>query len=246
VTYAAFALSENTRAFLPVLKQALLRRGLPERLYVDNGANYRSHHLSLVCAKLGVALIHARPYQPQGKGKIERFFRTVRGQLLTQLSDADTASLEALNRRLWGWVEGEYHHSPHRGLEGETPLERWAQTGQGVRFPEPGLDLDELFLFEATRKVQKDRTVSLDGVVYEVDAALVGETVALRYDPHASPRQVQVWHQGRFIAAARPVDLYANCFVKRDHPSAQLNPDAPPATPAPSSLKLHQLKPEGR
>lgn len=121
---------------------------------MDNGANYRSHHLSLVCAKLGVALIHARPYQPQGKGKIERFFRTVRGQLLTRLSDADTASLEALNRRLWAWVEGEYHHSPHRGLEGETPLERWAQTGQGVRFPEPGLDLDELFLFEAARKVQ--------------------------------------------------------------------------------------------
>jgi len=246
VTYAAFALSENTRAFLPVFKQALLRRGLPERLYVDNGANYRSHHLSLVCAKLGVALIHARPYQPQGKGKIERFFRTVRGQLLVQLTDADTASLEALNRRLWGWVEGEYHHSPHRGLEGETPLERWAQTGQAVRFPEPGLDLDELFLFEAARKVQKDRTVSLDGMVYEVDAALVGETVALRYDPHANPRKVQVWHQGRFVAVARPVDLYANCFVKRDRPSAQLEADAPPPAPTPSSLKLHQLKPEGR
>jgi transposase InsO family protein len=113
VTYAAFALSENTRAFLPVLKLALLRRGLPERLYVDNGANYRSHHLSLVCAKLGVALIHARPYQPQGKGKIERFFRTVRGQLLTQLSEADTASLEALNRRLWAWVEGEVAPAIH-------------------------------------------------------------------------------------------------------------------------------------
>jgi len=246
VTYAAFALSENTRAFLPVFKQALLRRGLPERLYVDNGANYRSHHLSLVCAKLGVALIHARPYQPQGKGKIERFFRTVRGQLLTQLSDADTVSLEALNRRLWAWVEGEYHHSPHRGLGGETPLERWAQTGQAVRFPEPGLDLDELFLFEAARKVQKDRTVSLDGAVYEVDAALVGETVALRYDPHASPRKVQVCHQGRFVAVARPVDLYANCFVKRDRPSAQLEADAAPPAPVPSSLKLHQLKPEGR
>ncbi len=64
--HAAFALSENTRSFLPVFKQALGRRGLPERLYVDNGANYRSHHLALVCAKLGVALIHARPYRPQG------------------------------------------------------------------------------------------------------------------------------------------------------------------------------------
>ena len=67
VPYCAFAMSENTQAFLPVFKQALLRRGIPQRLYVDNGANYRSRQLALVCARLGVALIHARPHQPQGK-----------------------------------------------------------------------------------------------------------------------------------------------------------------------------------
>ena len=100
VPHATFAHSENTRAFLPVLKQSILRRGFPERLYVDNGAAYRSHHLALVCAKLGVALIHARPYRPQGKGKIERFFRSVRAQLLTRLTPEDTGSVEALNRRL--------------------------------------------------------------------------------------------------------------------------------------------------
>ena len=74
IPYAAFARGENTAAFLPVFKQALIRRGLPHRLFVDNGANYRSQHLALVCAKLGIALIHARPYQPAGKGKIERWF----------------------------------------------------------------------------------------------------------------------------------------------------------------------------
>ncbi len=243
VTYAAFALAESTRAFLPVLKQALLRRGLPERLYVDNGANYRSHHLALVCAKLGVALIHARPYRPQGKGKVERFFRTLRAQLLTRLNDADTASLEALNRRLWAWVEGEYHQAPHRGLGGDTPLERWDQCSQEARFPEPGLDLDDLFLFEVLRKVQKDRTVSLDGTVYEVDASLVGEAVTLRYDPVAAKRAIQVWHQERFIATAKPVDLYANCFVKRDRPSANLDAEGPAMQPSSSSLKLHLAKP---
>jgi len=240
VPYAAFALSENTQAFLPVLKQALLRRGLPERLYVDNGANYRSRHLALVCAKLGVALIHARPYQPQGKGKIERFFRTVRAQLLPGLADSDTTGLEALNRRLWAWVEGEYHHSPHRGLEGETPLERWARAGDAVRFTEPGMDLDDLFLFEAIRKVQKDRTVSLNGVIYEVDAALVGEKVTLRYDPATARRAVQVHHQGQFIATAKPVDLYANCFVKRDRPSWNLTAEGEAPAPTPSGLRLAQ------
>ncbi len=82
IPFAAFALSESTQTFLPIFKQALMRRGIPLRLYVDNGANYRSQHLALICAKLGVALIHARAYQPQGKGKQEQWFRTVRSQLL--------------------------------------------------------------------------------------------------------------------------------------------------------------------
>lgn len=241
VPYAAFALSENTQAFLPVLKQALLRRGYSERLYVDNGANYRSHQLALVCAKLGIALIHSRPYQPQGRGKIERWFKTVRAQFLTRLSAADTQSLVALNRKLWAWVEGEYHHTPHRALEGDTPLERWARRADQVRFPEPELDLDDLFLFEASRKVQTDRTVSLNGVIYEVEAALVGERVTLRYDPATPGAPVQVWHNGQAIHRARCVDLYANCSVKRERPSATLRPAAPAGEPPPSPLKLREL-----
>lgn len=242
IPYCAFALAENTRAFLPVLKQALLRRGLVQRLYVDNGAHYRSQHLALVCAKLGIALIHARPYRPQGKGKIERWFKTVRAPLLTRLTPEDTASLAALNRRLWAWVEGEYHHAPHRGLAGLTPLEQWAQTGEAVRFPEPGLDLDDLFLFEAQRTVQKDRTVSLNGVVYEVDAALVGEKVTLRFDPAAAPeRPVQVCHKGQRIELAKPVQTYANCFVKRNRPSWTLSTDAPAPEPSPLGLKWREL-----
>ena len=94
--FAAFDFSESTTAFLPVLKSALTRRGLPLRLYVDNGANYRSHQLALVCAKLGIALIHARPWQPAGKGEIERFFRTLRAAWLERLDADATSSLEAL------------------------------------------------------------------------------------------------------------------------------------------------------
>ncbi len=241
VTHAEFALAENTAAFLPVFKRAIVRRGLPERLYVDNGANYRSHHLALVCAKLGVALIHSRPHQPQGRGKIERFFRTVHAQLIARLTEPDTASLEALNRRLAAWTEGEYHRSAHAGIDGATPLDRWAQTGEAVRYPPPDLDLDDLFLFQAARKVAADRTVSLNGVLFEVDAALVGERVTLRFDPATPLAPVQVVHAGRVIERARRVDLYANCFVKRHHSSGRLQvretapsaaTDAPPGTSA--------------
>jgi transposase InsO family protein len=241
IPHGAFALAENTTTFLPVLKQALLKRGQPARLYVDNGSHFRSRQLSLVCARLGIALIHSRPYKPQGRGKIERWFKTVRAQLLTRLTAADVTNLEALNRRLQQWVEGEYHQSPHRGLEGRTPLEQWALCGDEVRYLEPDLDLDDLFLFETQRKVQKDRTVSLHGVVYEVDAVLVGEKVTLRYDP-AAPREraIQVWHDGKAIERAKPVQTYANCFVKRHRPSSTLDVDGPAPAPPPG-LTLRAL-----
>jgi hypothetical protein len=241
IPYAAFALSENTGAFLPVLQQAILRRGQPKRLYVDNGSAFRSQHLALVCAKLGITLIHARPYQPQGKGKKERFFRTVRMQLLPLLTEADFKSIEALNRRLWSWVEGEYHLRPHRGLDGLTPLDKWTMTAQGARLPEPGLDLDDLFLFEEKRKVQKDRTVSLRGVVYEVEASLVGETIVLRFDPARLGRPIDVYFKGRKMEPARPVDAYANCFVRRDHTTKALQADRSQDQPV-SLLRLRDLK----
>lgn len=194
-----------------------MRRGIPQRLYVDNGAAYRSHHLSLVCARLGVTLIHARPYQPAGKGKQERFFRTVRMQLLPVLGETDLGSLDALNRRLWAWVEGEYHQAPHKGLDGQTPLDAWAMRSGEVRGVGPELDLREMFLLEAQRRVRADRTISLGGVVYEVEAALVGEKVLLRFDPAKRGAPIDVWHGGKKIGAARVVDSYANCFVKRQH-----------------------------
>jgi len=244
VPYCAFALSENTQAFLPVFKQALLRRGIPQRLYVDNGANFRSQQLALVCAKLGVALIHARPYQPQGKGKMERWFRTARSQLVSRLGSADTDSLDTLNRRLWAWVEGEYHQAPHRGLDEQTPLDRWAMSAERIRLPGPHLDLEALFLFEAKRRVQRDRTVSLNGTLFEVDAALVGHAVTLRYDPSAPPaRGVEVWHDEQFVSRATPLDAYANCFVRRHRPTQNIDPATPPAAPRCAGLALRNLRP---
>lgn len=216
IPYAAFALSESTAAFLPVLKEAVLRRGAARRLFVDNGSAFRSHQLALVCAKLGITLIHARPYHAQAKGKIERWFRTVRLQLLPLLRPANLASLDALNRRLWAWVEGEYHRSSHRGLDGATPLDKWASVADEVRYLGP--DLDDLFLNEAKRKVARDRTVSLDGIVYEVDATLVGEVVTLRHDPSKPGRTVQVWTKGKLVQEAKVVDVHGNCFVKREKP----------------------------
>ena len=196
-----------------------------------------------MCAKLGIALIHARPHQPAGKGKIERWFRTLRAGWLRHLDMDAIEGLEALNRALAGWVEGEYHRAPHRGLGGQTPLDRWARFGEEVRYPDAGMDLDDLFLFEAKRKVMKDRTVSLNGRLYEADAVLVGQTVTVRYDPGAAPtRALQLVHDGQPAGQATPLDAYANTAVKRDRPSRTARPKDPPPQPPPSPLALRRLK----
>jgi putative transposase len=250
VPFARFTISEGTVAYLPVFEQAIRRRGLPKRLYVDNGAAFRSTHLAMVCAKLGVALIHAKPYSPQGKGKMERWFRTVRMQLLSTLSEADLASESVLNRRLAAWVEGEYHHAAHRSLGGETPLDRWARMSEHVQMPDA--EVGDAFLAEVARKVQRDRTVTLDGAAFEVDASLVGETVQLRFDAATAPdrRTVQVWYRGKPVERAKRVDLLANTQVKRNAHSHLLEekrgPDRPsldePARPAvPQGMAMRSL-----
>ena len=239
IPHATFALTERTAAYLPALEHAIRRRGLPKRLYVDNGSAFRSHHLALACAKLGIALIHARPYSPEGKGKMERWFRTVRLQLMPTVENART--LDALNRALAAWVEGEYHHAPHRGLGGQTPADRWAQRSTDVRMPTA--DVGDAFLFDVKRKVTRDRTVTLDGVAFEVDAALVGQPVILRFDPSRSPdkRTVEVWHMGKRIELARKLDMLGNCFVKRNKSHDGVVLDASAAENVPEGLAMRDL-----
>lgn len=215
IPFAAFAMSENTASFLPVFREALMRRGLPVRLYVDNGSYFRSTHLSLVCARLGIVLIHATPYRPMGKGKIERWLRTVRIQLLPRLQNTDLASLETLNLRLRTWIEGDYHRAPHRGLGGMTPFDKWASLAADVPMLGPTVDLDDIFLFEVDRRVHKDRTVSLRNRLYEAPAELVGHKVTLRFDPARLDRPVRIVHDGRDAGVATPLDVHANALIRR-------------------------------
>ena len=243
IPFAAFAMAENVEAFLPVLKGALLRRGMVVKLYVDNGSAYRSRQLALVCAKLGIALVHARAHKPEGKGKIERFFRTLRADFLADLDPGALDSLALLNSRLWAWIEGEYHNTPHRGLAGRTPLQQWARASAGVRPVDPGLDLDDLFLFEDKRLVHKDRTVSLHGRTYEVDAVLVGRRVVLRHDPAApAERPIKVVCAGKPAGEATLLDAWANSAARRARPSREAEAGAARPEPPPSPLALRNVK----
>ncbi len=186
IPHAQFYLRENLYSYRDCLIQALEKRGLPRKLYVDNGPAFRSEKLRYACACLGIALVYARPYTPAGKGKIERLWRTLRMQLLPLLPQV--FSLQQLNEHLWQWIESEYHVRPH-GSTGQPPLKRYLAHIELIR-PAPK-NLRDTFRTSVIRKVDKDRTVSLNGKLYEAPVGLIGKSVRLLYHEE-DPRRIEV------------------------------------------------------
>lgn len=218
VPHAQFYLSENLDSYLDALKQALLKRGLPRKLYVDNAAAFRSKHLQHITASLGIALIHSKPYQPQGRGKVERFHRTVREQFLMGFKGT---RLTELNEAFECWLTDIYHQRKHTAT-GQSPFERFSQRMECLRVAPK--ELDDYFRKAARRRVAKDRTISLNGRLYEAPVALIGKRVQLLYHQD-DPQQVEVFLNHQSYGLLSVVDLHINCRVKRDRDkSIQIEP----------------------
>jgi hypothetical protein len=230
IPHAEFYFSESLPCFLNALEQALLARGLPRRLYTDNGAAFRSHHLEHVTASLGIALIHARPYKPQGKGKIERFFRTVRSEFLPGFK-GDT--LHDLNEALDLWLTHVYHQRKHSST-GQAPFSRFTAKMECLR--QAPTNLRDFFRKTAKRRVAKDRTVSLEGRIFEAPVPLIGQQVTLLYHDH-DPERVEIMLGKKSYGIAHPVNLHVNCRVKRDkYASVELQLAESPSTHKGGSL----------
>lgn len=208
IPHAAFYLNENLESYLGALRCALLKRGLPRKLYVDNGPAFRSKLLHEIAASLGIALVHSKPYKPQGRGKVERFFLTVRSQFLPTWQGS---SLDELNRELDHWVTTVYHHRPHGGTN-EAPLKRFAASMECIR-PAPKR-IEDYFRKRARRRVANDRTVSLNGRLYEAPVALIGSQVTLLYHED-DPARVEAQIDGQCHGFLSPLDLNVNCRVRR-------------------------------
>jgi putative transposase len=192
------------------LRCGLLARGVPEVILVDRGSAFVSSPLLRACAVLGVKLIHASPRAATTKGKIERFFKTVRDQFLVEIDDG--VELPELNRLFSAWLEVVYHRRVHSET-GQTPLERFEAAGAPA-LPTPAL-LREAFLWSQERTVTKTASVSLHGNQYEVDAALAGRKVELIFDPFDLTR-IEVRYQHRPFGRAVPLVI-----GRHTHPQAQ-------------------------
>ncbi len=219
IAHSAFCPGERALDIEAVLKQAVLKRGLPVKLVIDNGPAYRAKTLQGICARLGIHLVYCRPYAPEGKGKLERWHRTFRNQFLSELDTSRLRDLGDLNARLWAWLEALYHQTPHAGLEGRTPLQRYQQDLPRIRtLGTLAARIDQVFHHRIKRKVRKDGTVSYQGMSFEVPYALVGRWVRLVVDPHASQVLGVEDDDGQSLGAATPLDAVANVGRRRRKP----------------------------
>lgn len=223
--HARWAPEQTAQVGQEVLRAAIQRRGLPERLYVDNGAPYANAAIERTCAVLGIHLIHSRPYRPQGRGKQERLNRYIRERFLLEAEAQGIATFQELNDRFLAWAEQVCNARQH-ATTGATPLLRFL-TGGVPRLAEPSL-LREAFRAAVQRRVSRTASVALAGQQYAVDPALVDRRVELRFDPN-DPSRLEVYWEGRSFGSAVP-------FVIGRHVHRQVPPAAPPPDPEPTGV----------
>jgi transposase InsO family protein len=208
IPHAQFYPNQGLDSFLDCLRQAIAARGLPTRLYMDNAKIYRSPQLSRIAASIGILIVHTPPYQPEGRGKIERFFRSVREQFLSNLDPKALLSLDQLNERLWHWLDTVYHRREHSALQ-TTPLLRWQRDIAQVRQLPPATDMRRLFFHRVDRLVRRDSTFLLRHRFFEAPPYLAGKKIEVRFDP-LDLAQLEIYCAGKPEGAARPVDAVVN------------------------------------
>lgn len=249
IAHSAFGTGETALDIEGVLKQAVLKRGLPRKLVVDNGPAYRAATLQGICARLDIRLIYCRPYAPEAKGKLERWHRTFRDQFLSELDTSRIADLDDLNARLWAWIEQVYHRTSHAGLAGKTPLARYQQDLPNIRPLGPrAAQLDAIFHHRVKRTVRKDGTVSYQGKTFEVPYELSGKTVHLVVDPHGEIAIGVEDANGNSLGRATPLDAMANAHRRRRQPDPNGAPAIIPTSTAvgPNLVELAYQQYHGR
>lgn len=212
--HGQFFESENVDSLIEALAAAFYKRGIPQSLYVDNGSIYTSKEIVQICARVGCLLAHAPVRDGAAKGKVERFFRTVREQFLVR--QLDLSCVQSLNRQFTEWVEESYNAREHSVIK-MTPLNRFALDRRRIRYLPPNEVNEELFFVEEDRVVKTDNTFAFKNMRLEAPRHLSNRTVQVRFERKRPQRKIVVYYKGERMGEARQVDFTAN--------------DRPPAAP---------------
>lgn len=220
IMHSLFCFGETALDIEGVLKQAVLKRGVPRKLIIDNGPAYRAHTLQSICARLEIRFIYSRPYEPESKGKIERFHRTFREQFLNEIEIDKLFGADELNDRLQAWIDLVYHKRPHEGLDGKTPQELWMDDLIHLRpLGLKALNIDDVFYYREKRVVRKDGTVNWDGFRFEVPYEYAKEKIIVVIDPHTkTPIRIESLN-GDPLGNVVKLDVQSNLNRKRQRPN---------------------------
>ncbi|KHO61710.1 integrase [Thermoanaerobacter sp. YS13] len=213
-TYARFYYTQNFLALRDSFKEAVLRRGIPKMLYTDNGKIYRSTQLDYICASLGTSLIHAEPFSPHSKGKVERFFHTVRMRFLSTIDPTSIKSIDELNMMFFKWLEEDYNRKEHSSI-GMSPLDFFMSQISRVNMCGDIDMLNECFLIRVNRKVNKDATLKVENILYETEEKFKGMRLEVRYDPQwlKDNTPLLLFHEGKKVGEAYKVNFHDNAKI---------------------------------
>lgn len=207
-----FFLNDNAINMQKVFKNAIKTYGKPKRLFVDNGGPYDNKQLSLICASLGIELIHAKPYSPESKAKIERSFRTIKDGWMRCTDWNKFKTLEDINQSLKMFLYNEYINKKHSSTL-ETPNERWHNEYNKVQFLDETF-IEESFFHRINRKVRKDRTIKINHNYYEVPFKYVGNSIEVRYNPN-DLNEMYIFSNNDKLEKCNIIDKVSNSKVKR-------------------------------
>ena len=214
ITGALFFLSEHSLSLQKTLKQAVLTYGVPQKFYCDNGKVFSSGYIHMVCAKLGTALIHSKPYDSASRGKIERYFRTVRDMFIPNLYiKTNDFTLDVLNESFRQWLLDEYNNNTHKSIN-DTPMDRYLSDMANVKINniDPA-EADNYFHHSIFRKVKNDSTVTVDNVLYEVPSKYIGKKIEIRF-PLDNPEDLRLFENNTQCAKLTKLDKHFNSETK--------------------------------
>ena len=220
--HGQFFAAENVDTLIESLRAAFYKRGVPQCLYVDNGSIYCSKEIIQITARVGCLLAHTPVRDGAAKGKVERFFRTVRDQFLSR--QLDLSSLEALNRQFIQWVEEQYNAQIHSVL-GMSPLDRFALDRSFIKFLPPNQANDEMFFVEEERHVRADNTFSFKAIRFEAPRHLPDRSIQIRFQRKAPASRLIVYYKGERMGEAKPLDAVANDRPPVQNPNPKAQPD---------------------
>lgn len=206
---------QSLNTVLAVFKTAVQRRGIPKKLFMDNGKVFRSDQLQFICASLGTIVSYAEIYSPQSKGKLERWFLTLQKQWLNLLDWNSISSIEEFNDMLQDYIENTYHQNIHSSIK-MKPIDKYVQHIDRIRFVPSKQELDYIFLYRVERRVKNDATIPISNCIFEVPARFIGERIKVRYDPSSLDKAYIFDDSGTCLHTIYPVNKVVNSKVYRD------------------------------